>query len=247
MAELTPLPATRGITAATEALPALLRSMSSLGPAWKASDPLPASYRPLIEQAITLAQRMLEPAGPEAMTVAIGKLLEWVELFGIVALPHEPQARGAKLRQIGKFYRDGLTEVPGDLLLIAVERTLTSHKYSTLPKVAEVREHISADWAARRIELGRLQLAAKIGRFEPPPARPEDRPVASSVRALAEALRVAPLYQRSGPAPPAEAPTAETRRPLGKSLSAEHLALARSRAAAHPAARHVAEPVDEVE
>lgn len=204
--------------------------MPSLGDAWKASDPLPASYRPLIDQAIPLAERTLAPADDREMAVAIGKLLEWIELFAVVPLPLDARQREERLTRIATWYREGLAEVPGDLLLLAVERVTTSHKYSTLPKVAEIREHISGDWAARRTELSRLQLAAKIGRFEAPPVRPEDRPVAGAVRALAQALQAPPLYLPSSalPAPPAAPAPPPPRR--SATLSGKALAAARAAA-----------------
>lgn len=232
MAEIISLPHSRGITAATAALGELLLSMPSLGEAWKVSDPLPANYRPLIEQAIPLAERALAPADDKAMAVALGKLLEWIEVFAVVPLPSDGRQREARMTRIATWYREGLCVVPGDLLLLAVDRTIASHEYSILPMIAKVRKHISADWAARRTKLAHLQLAAKIGHFDPPPVRPEDRPVASAVLAAAQALKAPPAYIPSAtlPALPAEPDVAATAPPPRRNVALSGDALATARA-----------------
>ena len=155
-----------------------LSSLPLLHPGWTPRDPLPEAYRPVIAEALALAERECRPADARGWAVAVSKLLEWINLFGLVTLPPEPDRRAEVLSRLMESYRAVLEPLPEDLALLAVQRIQARHKFRNPPLPAAVRECVSDEIGARRLTLLRLQTAARLAKFTPPPVRPV-RPVAN--------------------------------------------------------------------
>jgi hypothetical protein len=162
-------------------------------PGWKPSEPLPAKYRGRIEQALPIAERALQPASPEAFAVAMAELFDWIEDFGVIPLPADPEARGAKLERLTERYQATIGDLPDDLLITAIKRTTMAAVFRVLPLPGEIRKHVEAEIAQRRLALVQLRAAARFGRFEAPPLSESERikPVqlVAARRAISEAGR----------------------------------------------------------
>ncbi len=83
------------------------------------------------------------------------KLLDWAETFG---LPMKDEATATA------FYQASLADLPEDLLMEAIKLTIVNHQYHTLPKPADIRKHVSEDYARRKVTLMRAKAALKFGR-----------------------------------------------------------------------------------
>lgn len=92
------------------------------------------------------------------------RLIGWIERYGVIPLPERPDERRAALRDIVAGYRDDLSDLPDDLLLAAVERTVRAHKYRTLPMPADIRQHADSAMRERTTLLNRLRTAEMIAR-----------------------------------------------------------------------------------
>ena len=128
---------TAGTSAALTAqrtLDALESSLGSLlNSAWTTAQVLPGDYRERIDGALPVVRSMLRPADGREKAVALGKLVEWVETYGVVALPADPAARYATVTRLVEQYAADLDDLPGDLLVLAVSRLIRFGHYRTLP------------------------------------------------------------------------------------------------------------------
>lgn len=160
-------------------------------PGWKATDTLPASARAEAEACIPRLEAALAPAPPKVLAVAIGRLVDWIEDFGITPMPANDEARREKVGRLSARYREHLAGLPEDLLVQCVEETMASHRFRNLPLPADMIARVSGELARRRAALGACRLALKLGRFEAPPIAPKDRVRPEQVRRLRHELAAA--------------------------------------------------------
>ena len=73
------------------------------------------------------------------------------------------------------MYREDLADLPSDLLVLAVQRVVMTHRYRNLPLPAEFRKAVAEELARRRLALSQLQAVRKFGRFAEPALPPEER------------------------------------------------------------------------
>lgn len=137
---------------------------------WNPSEPVPAEAVPGLEQSIAIAESLLEPANAQAWSVSMKRLLSWVEMYGVIPLPLDKREKAQKFIDIGRAYQTALPTIPGDLLYEAVRRVIENHKWSTLPKPADLKDAIRSEWEDRKARLFRMKTAKELYKY-----RKEDR------------------------------------------------------------------------
>lgn len=155
---------------------------------WKATDRLPAAARAEAEACIPALEAGLVPASPKVLAVAIARLLDWVEDFGITPMPTDDAARREKVGRLAARYREHLAALPEDLLLRCVDETMVAHRFRNLPLPADMIARVSGELARRRTALGACRLALKLGCFDAEPIAASDRVRPEQMRQLRREL-----------------------------------------------------------
>lgn len=107
-------------------------------------DPITPDQKQKIQQVIPYLEDRLTPSDPKSFAVAMDKLLSFAQAFGLPAKDLE----GAT-----DFYLETLTELPPDLLMKAVNKTIAEHKYHVLPKPSEIKDRVDSEMGKRRRQL----------------------------------------------------------------------------------------------
>lgn len=155
---------------------------------WKPSDTLPATARGEVEAALPSLQAALAPSTAKQFAVAMDGFVDWLEAFGVSALPPPGPEREARLGKIVGLLREDLADLPPDLLVEALRRTRRNHRFRTIPLPADIRDQVKDEWNRRKARLSAAQACARFGRFEATPLAPEDRPRPEQVRQLYQDL-----------------------------------------------------------
>lgn len=123
-----------------EELQSCIRSLATW--TWS-SDQTPSVGLEKLKWAQSYHALQLQPAEPKAYAVIIDKLMEFAQAFGIRGQDH--------LKQIAKFYREGLSDLPEDLLASAVNRIILTYKWGhRFPTPADIRETIDSELSERQ-------------------------------------------------------------------------------------------------
>ena len=142
---------------------------------WRALDTLPNEARVRVAAAIPALEAALEPATVQAAAVALEPLISLIDRYGLVALPADQDGREEALGRIARGYRDDLADLPSDLLVLAVQRIVRTHRYRNLPLPAEFRRAVAEELERRMSGLLLLKAVHRLGRFVGPPLAPEER------------------------------------------------------------------------
>lgn len=122
-----------------------------LSPEWKACDGLPPeATAPKIARAIQATAHETRPASSEAFAVCLLKIAKFGRAFGFL----ENNAA-----DITGFYREALSDVPADLLELAVDGTIRTWKWNRMPSPADLRETISGELGQRKATRNALERA----------------------------------------------------------------------------------------
>lgn len=97
-------------------------------------------------------EAMLAPVTAKEFAVAMDPLLEFIEIFRL------PQAEEVSAT---KIYRMALADLPADLLVLAIQRTIANHKYHVIPKPGDIRERVTEELEARKRAVRLAKMAAK--------------------------------------------------------------------------------------
>ena len=132
------------------------RSLTS----WTVQNPkLPAGMtRAILVQAYQETMTCLEPATAKGFLVALDKVFEFAESFGLVIEDKQSE-------RTTKYYRSALGDLPQEVLEQAINRAIRSHRYGNrLLLPGEIRDH--ADGLMGRL-LGlkfTIEMALRFGR-----------------------------------------------------------------------------------
>lgn len=133
---------------------------------WVPADPLPAEYRDALPVAAEQVKLTLEPVTNAVFFEEIAGFVDWADLFGLAKLPDDPRDRGRKAGTIGRIYFETLSDLPADLLALALRRTMKHHDYSVMPLPGDVRKQVRSELARRKLIALRLETARMFARFE---------------------------------------------------------------------------------
>ncbi len=158
---------------------------------WKPSDTLPATARAEIEASLPALRRALAPATAKEFMVAMDGYVDWLEAFGVAALPPPGPEREKRLETVIGLMREDLADLPADLLAEALRRIRRNHRFRNLPLPADIRDQVKAEWARRKAMLSSAEACARFGRFEAPRIAPEDRVRPEQARQLRQELAAA--------------------------------------------------------
>lgn len=111
---------------------------------------VPDRLRPSAEALLNDLTLGVRKASPEGYAVAMDRLMEFAAAFGI---------KTPDRKTILNVYRETLGDLPQDLLEAAISRTMADYKYQNMPKPADIRQHVRADLAQRKIHLMTLRMA----------------------------------------------------------------------------------------
>ncbi|PWC69129.1 hypothetical protein TSH7_01405 [Azospirillum sp. TSH7] len=111
---------------------------------------------------VEAAERAVAPADVKAFAVAMDALVQWVEVFGVIPLPADPDKREAQIGAIVAGYRAPLADLPADVLVNAVRATIANHQFRTLPMPADIRKYAEAELRERQARMLRLKTAQQI-------------------------------------------------------------------------------------
>ncbi len=103
---------------------------------------------------LPILERQVIPASLEAFMIAMDQLFAWAELTGLT-----PDVAAATA-----LYRETLADLPADLLVTAIGRTIQTHQYHNLPKPADIRKQVAEDMARRRSMLNAARSSLKATR-----------------------------------------------------------------------------------
>lgn len=125
----------------------------------------------------------------EEFAVCIDKLFEFADVFEVKGYSED------KITKATAIYRKALMDLPPDLLLSGIERTIAMHEYGQrLPLPKEIRKQIDIELRDREIQLRNLQRAQKHGTTAPPervpPTQEEREKVARILAETREKLRL---------------------------------------------------------
>lgn len=146
--------------------------------------------RAYLPELIEEIRASLEPVPAKMLAVLVSRLMEYAALFG--AGPSDPQAAA-------EVYFEVLGDLPLDLLEKAVVLTKREHKWNTLPRPAEVRAHVSAEWSRRDTsrmfaevalrDAGRARLEVGLGALRQPAPDEGPRVLSAETEALLADMR----------------------------------------------------------
>jgi hypothetical protein len=135
-----------------------LRLADSLA-TWGPAEPVPEGVVSALPSAIDAAERALQRANPKDFAVCMDDLVGWIERSGLTSIPADHSARRAWMASVVRDYRDGLADLPADLLELAVKRTKGVHRWRTMPMPADLRATVEGELSRRHGALRRLKLA----------------------------------------------------------------------------------------
>jgi hypothetical protein len=119
---------------------------------WQTSEPLPSGVTAeAISRVIAAHDAALQPAPAEVFAVSVDRVFAFARTFNIAV----PDTKAAV-----RFYRDGLADIPADLLDLAMRRAVDGWKWGNrLPMPADIKAQIAPELAARKLALARLKTA----------------------------------------------------------------------------------------
>lgn len=227
MSNVTRLPTAATMTQALSRLVATLPALS-LRDEWQVSSPLPAEYQGLLPEALRMAESSLVPVSNADFFDAIGTFLDWCDLLGLRSFPEDQQERAKLMSRLALAYYQTLSDLPPDLLVIALAKIQHEHRWRNLPLPADIRAAVAEDLENRQRIRRRLKTAIKLGRFEEPPLPADQRATPEQIAAVRARTVDAPAEQ---PKAHKEPPTlvyppsdAQMRRILGDILGQEQSA-----------------------
>jgi hypothetical protein len=173
---------------------------------------LPAEYRGLLPEALRMAEMSLVPVSNADFFDAIGAFLDWCDLLGLRPFPEDEQERSKLMSRLALAYYQTLSDLPPDLLVIALAKIQHEHRWRNLPMPADIRGAVAEDLENRQRIRRRLQTAMKLGRFEEPPLPADQRAKPEEIAAVREmeakaAQRARPGHEAERPEPHKEPPT----------------------------------------
>lgn len=120
---------------------------------WQPHETLPAVRTADLQQSILGLASLLEPASPEAFAVALDKLFAFARAFNVPA----------DAAVLTPLYRDGLVDLPSDLLVEAVARVTRSWKWGNrLPMPGDLRAAVEPEMFERVRTHGRHRVALRF-------------------------------------------------------------------------------------
>lgn len=150
---------------------------------WQPHETLPAVRSQDLQQSILGLASLLEPASPEAFAVALDKLFAFARAFNVPA----------DAAVLTPLYRDGLVDLPSDLLVEAVARVTRSWKWGNrLPMPGDLRASIEPEMFERVRTHGRHRVALRIAQDREAPKRSREPLPAPSTLAAKPPLVIAP-------------------------------------------------------
>jgi hypothetical protein len=160
-----------------------LRLAASLA-TWGPVEPVPEGIVSALPSAIDAAERSLQQANPKDFAVCMDDLVGWIERSGLTPIPADHSARRAWMASVVRDYRDGLADLPADLLALAVKRTKGVHRWRTMPMPADLRATVEGELSRRHGALRRLKLARDVASRQ----RSHERPVTDAESARVKAM-----------------------------------------------------------
>ena len=169
--------------------------------AWNPAEPLPEGAAEQLPALVAGAEAAIIPADVRAFAVAMDELAQWVERFGVIPLSENEAKRTAQIADVVRGYDAALSDLPADLLLAAVRKTIATHRFRNLPLPADIRAHAEDELAERKARLLRLKTAAIIAEREakardeysaPRERTPEQIAAAAEMAAKVNRMEVAP-------------------------------------------------------
>lgn len=118
---------------------------------------IPAHVRARLPELKLEAERALRPASAPEFLVALDRLWEFAETFG---LPAE------KTEAATKMYREALMDIPADVLVNAIRRTTETWSYRSLPLPADIRKNASEELSRRQLIRSRIKIAEMYARWQ---------------------------------------------------------------------------------
>lgn len=90
----------------------------------------------------------LAPASDEELAAALAEFGEYLAACGFKVKPES-----------FRFYTQALKDLPGDLIELAITRTIAQHSGGWLPKPGEIRARVAEDLAGRQLLLRQAEVA----------------------------------------------------------------------------------------
>ena len=162
-----------------------LRSLEDWVLTRQPEEPVPQAKAAKLTEAIYQAEGQLWPASDREIAVALDKLFEFAQTFGMAT--NEAAAR---------FYRDALAVYPPDLVNMTVLAVINTHKWGMrLPLPSELVAAASDEFRHRRSLLTKLRMAS-MAKVEDPALPPPTAEDIAKVKAI-----LAPWRRQRGPDP----------------------------------------------
>ena len=117
--------------------------------------PMPDAITAHLSAELKAAQARLTPSDAPTMAVTLARLAVFARSF---SLPLDDIAATVAI------YRDALADLPGDLLMDGVARTIAGHRYHNMPKPGDIRARIEGELITRRARLAHARLALSRSR-----------------------------------------------------------------------------------
>ena len=129
--------------------------------------------RETVQDALAVARRSLEVAGPKLLAVMLAEALT------VFDLP-------SNWSEQSKVYVAALEDLPADLVRGGLQSVVRTYKYK-FPKPASIREPVEQEYADRKMVVVKLERVLTIGKFrDPPRARRTPEELAEVERVMAE-------------------------------------------------------------
>ena len=145
----------RPATAVSRLTPSEEHSLKSSLMSWTMVENLPANVPQILPSAIADARDSLRPADPKAVAVLMDRL------FLTLPKPVSRDSAGnvqADVKAL-QVWRNEMSRYPADLLADAVDEVIRTHKWETVPKLAQVVEQVRPEIIKRRAWLNKLTSA----------------------------------------------------------------------------------------
>lgn len=185
--------------------------MSSLPwiPSFSATDAVPESAVAKLPEAVRVVEAACASASPQALAVAVARLVTWASRSGLYRFSPDPEEAKREVAGISQDFRDGLSDLPDDLLEQAVVGILRKQGFRNLPLAADIREPVTEELSRRREVQRRVRsaefVALKLGRVEPDPYHVERTPEQiAAAAAMVEKVRAMPVVPQVDPAGPGD-------------------------------------------
>lgn len=156
---------------------------------WGPAEPVPQSVVAALPAAVEDAKIALLPAGARDFAVCMDGLIGWVERAGLATIPVDAVERKRWIRDVVGDYRDGLGDLPPDLLMEACRRIKAHLRWRVMPLSADVRATVAGGLEQRQNALRRLKLARDAASRQRPPERPVSDAERAGVKAMMDDFR----------------------------------------------------------